>query len=179
MDWTALKWQITLWKHGVLDAERRGDFLLDYRERVYKCEYTVSRGRWGSQRRCCICWCFRRELCLRPAVHTLRPPHPGAGWHCWRRSRSSDLHLERLHWPSPKIETKKKDADRLQRWKETRKYSRKKEENWCNELLTVNVFCYIFSWAFSAFIIDSEEMWEREIYKKCPWPNLNRGHCDS
>lgn len=134
-------------------------FLLDYRERRYKCEYNVSQGRWGSQRRYCICWCFRHELCPRLAVHTLRLPRRGGGWHCWRRSRSSDQHLERLHWPSPEVETK--DVNRLQIWEETRKVPLRKQK------VDITTVFYEILWSvFKMVIVDSEEIREREIYNK-------------
>lgn len=61
----------------------------------------VSQHRWGSQRTCCICWCFLRGLSLRPAARRPHLPRLNAGSHCWRRSHNSDQHPGRWRWPSP------------------------------------------------------------------------------
>ena len=65
----------------------------------------VSLGKWGSQRRCCICWCSPRAPSLRPAAHTPRLPRPGAGSRCWRRSRNSDRHPGQWRWLLPVART--------------------------------------------------------------------------
>lgn len=66
----------------------------------------VSRGRWGIQRRYCICCCFHRELCPHQAARKFHLPRRGEGQHCWTHSRSSGQHLEQLRWLLPEMETR-------------------------------------------------------------------------
>lgn len=118
---TAFECQITLWQHGILELKRQNllfipfffflffylFFLLDHTEGdKRRVGLNVSRGRWGIQRRYCICCCFHRELCPHQAARKFHLPRRGEGQHCWTHSRSSGQHLEQWHWPSPEMEAR-------------------------------------------------------------------------
>lgn len=88
----------------------------------------LSRGRWGIQRRCCICLCSLRGPCLRPAARTPHRPRPNAGSHCWRHSRNSDQRPEQWRWLLP-VTHRGQMHPRLEHTSNTLKHHRHLEES--------------------------------------------------